>query len=58
MMRREAPVHPYRLYLLGQDGIPVLELRGIGMASLPSEDLAPTLPRLAWQSFVKSLTPR
>jgi len=45
-------------HILGQDGIPVLELRGIGMASLPSEDLAPTLPRLAWQSFVKSLTPR
>ncbi len=45
-------------HLLGQDGIPVLELRGIGMASLPTEDIAPTLPRLAWQSFVKSLTPR
>ncbi|QRK13068.1 polyketide synthase dehydratase domain-containing protein [Archangium violaceum] len=45
-------------HLLGQDGIPVLELRGIAMASLPSEDLAPTLPRLSWQSFVKSLTPR
>ena len=45
-------------HLLGQDGIPVLELRGIGMASLPTEDVAPTLPRLAWQSFVKSLSPR
>jgi hypothetical protein len=44
--------------LLGQDGIAALELRGIGMASLPSEDLAPSLPRLAWQSFVKSLSPR
>ncbi|MFL5355570.1 hypothetical protein [Archangium sp.] len=44
--------------LLGQDGIPVLELRGIGMASLPSEELVPSLPRLAWQSFVKSLSPR
>jgi hypothetical protein len=45
-------------HLLGQDGIPVLEMRGIGMASLPSEEVAPTLPRLAWQSFVKGLTPR
>lgn len=44
--------------LLGQDGVAVLELRGIGMASLPTEDLAPALPRLAWQSFVKSLSPR
>lgn len=45
--------------VLGQDGIPVLELRGIGMASLPGED-APSQqqPRLAWQSFVKSLSPR
>ncbi len=45
-------------HLLGQDGIPVLELRGIGMASLPSEEVSPTLPRLSWQSFVKGLTPR
>jgi hypothetical protein len=44
--------------VLGQDGIPVLELRGIGMASLPNEDSSPPLPRLAWQSFVKSLSPR
>jgi hypothetical protein len=45
-------------HVLGQDGIPVLELRGVGMASLPTEDPAPPVPRLAWQSFVKSLTPR
>jgi hypothetical protein len=45
-------------HVLGQDGIPVLDLRGIGMASLPTEDPSPPLPRLAWQSFVKSLTPR
>ncbi len=45
-------------HVLGQDGIPVLELRGVGMASLPTEDPAPPVPRIAWQSFVKSLTPR
>ncbi|HEX8440441.1 hypothetical protein [Archangium sp.] len=44
--------------VLGQDGIPVLDLRGVGMASLPTEDASPPLPRLAWQSFVKSLSPR
>ena len=48
----------FNAHVLGQDGIPVLELRGIGMASLPSEDPTPTIPRLAWQSFVKSLSPR
>lgn len=45
--------------LLGQDAIPVLELRGIGMASLPTgEEDASLTPRLGWQSFVKSLNPR
>jgi len=48
----------FNAHLLGQDGIPVLELRGIGMASLPSEETTPTLPRVTWQSFVKLLTPR
>lgn len=48
----------FNAQLLGQDGIPVLELRGIGMASLPSEETTPTLPRVTWQSFVKLLTPR
>jgi hypothetical protein len=48
----------FNAHVLGQDGIPVLELRGIGMASLPGEDHTPTIPRLAWQSFVKSLSPR
>ncbi|ATB36407.1 hypothetical protein CYFUS_001821 [Cystobacter fuscus] len=48
----------FNAQLLGQDGIPVLELRGIGMASLPSEETSPTLPRVTWQSFVKLLTPR
>ncbi len=45
-------------HILGQDGIPVLDLRGIGMASLPTEEDVPVLPRVSWQSFVKSLTPR
>ncbi|HSP77219.1 MAG TPA: hypothetical protein VLQ93_01725 [Myxococcaceae bacterium] len=40
------------------EGIPVLELHGIGTTSLPAEEPAPPLPRLAWQSFVKCLTPR
>ncbi|MBM7118796.1 hypothetical protein [Archangium primigenium] len=44
--------------LLGQDGIPVLELRGLGLASLPLDEAAYAPPRVTWQSFVKSLSPR
>ena len=44
--------------LLGQDGIPVLELRGIGMASLPLDEATRAPPRVTWQSFVKNLSPR
>jgi len=40
------------------EGVPILELHGIGTTSLPTEEPAPPLPRLAWQSFVKCLTPR
>ena len=44
--------------LLGQDGIPVLELRGLGLASLPLAEALQAPPRVTWQSFVKSLSPR
>jgi hypothetical protein len=44
--------------LLGQDGIPVLELRDIGMASLPLDEASLAPPRVTWQSFVKSLSSR
>jgi hypothetical protein len=42
----------------GQDGVPILELRGIGAASQPAGEPEKALPRLAWQSFVKRLTLR
>lgn len=45
--------------LLGQDAVPVIGLRGIGMASLPAEEPpSSALPRLPWQSFIRSLNPR
>jgi hypothetical protein len=45
-------------HLHDEDGVSVLELRGLGVDSRPSEEHALSLPRTLWQSFVKCLSPR